>query len=181
MVHPQKVRTLHVQITLRSTDMISMKEAPPDPRMFAEEVDVVSKFPSGYEAALKSSKWKERKEALDEMLAVLQAALRIQDSPVLGDMSRALATMIQKDANIMCVIVAAQCLEALGKGLGEPFGRLREAIVPPMLERLKERKANVTDAIGLALDAVFSVVRSLINSIILFVYTVLDIIGRHHS
>ena len=35
------------------------------------------------------------------------------------------------------------------------FAKFRESSVPPMLERLKERKANVTDAIGAALDAIF--------------------------
>ena len=37
----------------------------------------------------------------------------------------------------------------------DAFGKYREAVVPLMLERLKERKSNVTDAIGAALDAVF--------------------------
>lgn len=39
------------------------------------------------------------------------------------------------------------------------FSRYRETVVPPMLERLKERKASVTDVIGAALDAVFLTVR----------------------
>ena len=40
----------------------------------------------------------------------------------------------------------------------ETFGKYREAVVPLLLERLKERKVNVTDAIGTALDAVFATV-----------------------
>jgi cytoskeleton-associated protein 5 len=89
---------------------------------------------------------------------VLKASLRIQPVPEFGDLTKQWATMIQKDANIMCVMAAAGCLEALARGLGGPFGRYREAITTPMLERLKERKANVTDAIGLALDAAFATV-----------------------
>jgi cytoskeleton-associated protein 5 len=131
---------------------------PLDPRAFAEEVNVLLKFPTGYQAALASSKWKERKEALDEMLSALQAALRIQPAPEFSELSKTFAVMIQKDANVVCVMAAAGCLEALSKGLGEQFGRFREAVVPPMLERLKERKANVTDAIGTALDAIFNTV-----------------------
>lgn len=73
-----------------------------------------------------------------------------------------MATCIAKDANINCVIVAANCLEHLAKGMGTPFGRYREAIVPLMLARLKERKANVTDAIGGALDALFATVQLLL-------------------
>jgi cytoskeleton-associated protein 5 len=132
--------------------------APPDPRSFAEPVEVVSKFPSSLYSSLSSSKWKERKEALDEMLSLLSATLRIKDSPELGELAKALANKIQADANINCVITAAACVEALAKGMAGSFARFREAVVGHMLERLKERKANVTDAIGAALDAVFQTV-----------------------
>jgi len=111
------------------------------------------------QANLTSSKWKERKEVLDELLTLVNATPRIQDAPELAELTKSLATCISKDANINCVMVAAQVIEGLAKGIMSPFGRLREAIIPLMLERLKERKANVTDAIGAALDAVFSTVR----------------------
>jgi cytoskeleton-associated protein 5 len=126
-----------------------------DPRSLAEEVDIVPKFPPGLQANLTSSKWKERKEALDDLLTVLKASLRIKEAPELGELAKSLATRIHGDANVNCVIVAANCLDALASGLAHSFGRYREAVVPPILERLKERKANVTDAIGAALDAVF--------------------------
>ncbi|KIJ69430.1 hypothetical protein HYDPIDRAFT_185206 [Hydnomerulius pinastri MD-312] len=130
----------------------------PDPRTMAEPVDIVAKFPSNMQANLSSSKWKERKEVLDDLLTLVNATPRIQDAPELAELAKSLATCIHKDANINCVIVAANIMEGLAKGIMSPFGRLREAIVPPMLERLKERKANVTDAIGTALDAVFTTV-----------------------
>ncbi|GJJ12392.1 hypothetical protein Clacol_006634 [Clathrus columnatus] len=124
-----------------------------DPRAFAEEVDVVLKLPPNYAAALNSSKWKERKEALDEILTALNTP-KIKDSPELSDLIKALAGRMG-DANVNCVIVAANCIEALAKGLMQAFARHRETIVPPLLGRLKERKQSVTDALGLALDAVF--------------------------
>ncbi|KAI0341693.1 ARM repeat-containing protein [Trametopsis cervina] len=132
------------------------EEAPLDPRMLADEVDIVPKLPSNMQASLGSSKWKERKEVLDDLLTLLNATPRIKEAGELGDLAKSLATCIHKDANINCVMTAANCIEGLAKGLMTPFGRYREAIVPPMLERLKERKANVTDAIGAALDAVFT-------------------------
>lgn len=134
-------------------------EAPLDPRMLAEETDIVPKLPSNMQAGLGSSKWKERKEVLDELLTVLNATPRVKDAPELGELAKSLATCIHKDANINCVMTAANCLEALAKGVMAPFARYREAVVGPMLERMKERKANVTDAIGAALDAVFATVR----------------------
>lgn len=129
-----------------------------DPRSLAEAVDVVAKLPTGLQTNLTSSKWKERKEALDDLLVVLKAALRIKDAPELGELAKSLATRVQGDANVNCVMVAANCLEALANGLTNAFARHREAVVPPMLERLKERKANITDTIGAALDAVFKTV-----------------------
>ena len=126
----------------------------------AEEVDIIPKLPANLYKNLASSKWKERKEGLDDLLTLLKASIRIKDGPEIGELARALATRINGDANVMCVIVAANCLEALADGLMTAFSRHREAVVPPVLERLKERKANVTDAIGLALDAVFKAVSS---------------------
>jgi cytoskeleton-associated protein 5 len=126
--------------------------------MLAEETNIVPKLPSTLPASLGSSKWKDRKEALDELLTLLNNTPRIKDAPEFAELSKSLATCIQKDANINCVMVAANCLEALAKGVMGPFARYREIVVGPMLERMKERKVNVTDAIGTALDAVFATV-----------------------
>jgi cytoskeleton-associated protein 5 len=131
---------------------------PPDPRQFAEEVDIGPKLPSGFTEAIASSKWKERKEALDGLYALLSKALRIKDVPELGPVIKALASRMA-DANINCVITAATCIDAMARGLQNSFAKYGEAVVPPMLERLKERKQTVTDAIGSALDAVFATVR----------------------
>ncbi|KAJ7774661.1 microtubule associated protein [Mycena maculata] len=128
--------------------------APLDPRAFAEPVDI--KLPASLQTLLTSSKWKERKEVLDELLTSLNSTPRIKDGPEIAELSKSLAARIQSDANINCVMTAAACMEALAKAMLGSFGRYREAVVGPMLERLKERKANVTDSIGDALDAVFS-------------------------
>ncbi|KAJ4487992.1 microtubule associated protein [Lentinula aciculospora] len=127
-----------------------------DPRAFAEPEDIIYKLPASLSTALTSSKWKERKEVLDELQATLNSTPRIKDAPELGELAKSLAARVQSDANINCVMTAAACLEALAKGMMASFSRFRESVVPPMLERLKERKATVTDTIGAALDAVFS-------------------------
>lgn len=134
---------------------------PPDPRESAEPIDIVPKLPSSLQTMLTSSKWKERKEVLDELLALLTSTPRIKDSSELGDLAKSLGVRIQSDANINCVMAAAACIDSLAKGLMVSFARYRETVVPLMLERLKERKVNVTDSIGTALDAVFSTVRVL--------------------
>lgn len=155
---PEQWRASNPSMYLASADLVSTELDLPDPRSLAEPVDIVARLPSNLQANLTSSKWKERKEVLDELLALVNASPRIQDAPELAELAKSLAACIHKDANINCVIAAANVMEGLAKGIMNPFGRLREAIVPPMLERLKERKANVTDAIGAALDAVFTTV-----------------------
>ena len=63
------------------------------------------------------------------------------------------------DANVVCVAVAANCIEALALGLRTDFGKYRSIVVPPLLERTKEKKPSVLDALSGALDATFHAVR----------------------
>ncbi|KAK7014891.1 cytoskeleton-associated protein 5 [Favolaschia claudopus] len=135
-------------------EVVEEEAAPLDPLAFVDPVDV--KLPPSLHSNLTSSKWKERKEALDDLLTTLNSTPRIKDGPEIGELSKALALRIQSDANVNCVMTAATCMETLAKAMKGSFARYRESVVAPMLERLKERKANVTDAIGDALDAVFS-------------------------
>lgn len=131
---------------------------------FVEAVDIMPKVPANFHEAMGSSKWKDRKEVLDALLEALKAAPKIADSDGHGELAKALAKRMT-DANIMCVIAAANCIEALAKGVGQSFGRHRSSLVNPMLERLKERKVNVTDAIGAGLDAVFLTVHIIRTSL----------------
>jgi hypothetical protein len=64
-------------------------------------------------------------------------------------------------------ILAAQCIECMAKGLRDGFTQFKEVVVPPIIEKLKEKKQNVLDALRKALDAVFATVSDAlcINSI----------------
>ncbi|GKZ45629.1 microtubule-associated protein, microtubule dynamics during spindle orientation [Aspergillus brasiliensis] len=118
----------------------------------AEPVDVFSKIPDNFQEQLSSSKWKDRKEALDALHTVLNVP-KIKDGPF-DDVVRMLAKSM-KDANIAVVTVAANCIELLAKGVRSGFVKYRATVMSPMLERLKEKKQSVADALGQALDAVF--------------------------
>lgn len=118
----------------------------------AEPQDVQSKIASDLQEQVGSSKWKERKEALEALYVVLNVP-RIKDSDF-GEVTRALAKCM-KDANIAVVTQAAQCIEVLAKGLRKSFGKYRSIVMSPIMERLKEKKASVSDALGAALDQVF--------------------------
>lgn len=119
----------------------------------AEPVDVISKMPANFQEMIASSKWKDRKEALDALFNILNTP-RIKEGSY-DELVRAFAKCM-KDANIAVVTVAANCTEKLAQGLRKAFSKYRATIMSPMLERLKEKKQSVADAIGAALDAVFS-------------------------
>ncbi|KAF2178351.1 ARM repeat-containing protein [Zopfia rhizophila CBS 207.26] len=118
-----------------------------------EAVDVFPSIPKDYGERLASSKWKDRKEALDDVHKALNHP-RIAEGPF-DDLVRGFAKSM-KDANIAVVSTAANCVELLAKGLKKGFAKYRSIIMNPMMERLKEKKQSVTDAIGGALDAVFA-------------------------
>ncbi|GAB1744746.1 hypothetical protein NU219Hw_g2420t1 [Hortaea werneckii] len=117
-----------------------------------EAVDVLAKVPKDFSDRLASSKWKDRKEALDELYAAVNVPA-IQEGQF-DDLIRGCAKSM-KDANIAVVTVAANCVECIAKGLRKAFARYKGTILSPMLERFKEKKASVTDAIAAACDAVF--------------------------
>lgn len=119
----------------------------------AEPVDVFPKIPKDFNEQLASSKWKDRKEALDALYTALNVP-RIKDGPF-DDIVRSLAKSM-KDANVAVVTVAANCIDLLAKGLRGAFAKHRSTIMPPIMERLKEKKQTVADALGQALDAVFA-------------------------
>ncbi|KAI9046712.1 hypothetical protein LZ554_009450 [Drepanopeziza brunnea f. sp. 'monogermtubi'] len=117
-----------------------------------EPQDVLSKVAADYSDQLASTKWKERKEALEALFTALNVP-RTKDGDF-GEVVRGLAKSM-KDANIAVVTQAAQCIEVLAKGLRKPFGKYRSIVMGPIMERMKEKKASVQDALGAALDQVF--------------------------
>jgi cytoskeleton-associated protein 5 len=118
-----------------------------------EAVDVFSLIPKDFNERLASSKWKDRKEALEDLHKALNHP-KIAEGPF-DELVRGFAKCM-KDANIAVVITAANCTELLAKGLRRSFAKYRSTIMNPMMERLKEKKQTVTEAIGAALDAVFA-------------------------
>ncbi|KAI6092992.1 armadillo-type protein [Hypoxylon rubiginosum] len=118
----------------------------------AEPQDVLSKVPANFHDNLASSKWKDRKEAVEALYAVLNVP-RIKDGHF-DEINRGLAKCM-KDANVAVVTQAAQCIEVLAKGLRKNYGKYRSVVMAPIMERLKEKKQTVSDALGAALDQVF--------------------------
>lgn len=118
----------------------------------AEPVEIASKIPKDLFENLASSKWKDRKEALDSLYTVMSVN-RIQEGPF--DEIISVLAKCMKDANIAVVAVAANCIETLARGLRKGFAKYRGRVMTPVLERLKEKKQSVADALGTTLDAIF--------------------------
>lgn len=117
-----------------------------------EPQDVLSKVAADFSDQLASSKWKDRKDALEALFGILNVP-RIKDGDF-GEVARGLAKSM-KDANVAVVMQAANCIEVLAKGLRKPFSKYRSIVMGPIMERMKEKKASVQDALGAAADQVF--------------------------
>ncbi|KAG6029770.1 hypothetical protein E4U19_000777 [Claviceps sp. Clav32 group G5] len=119
----------------------------------AEPEDISKKIPANFTDLLASSKWKDRKEAVDALHHVLNVP-RIKDSDF-HEVNRGLAKCM-KDANVAVVTQAATCVQQLALGLRHHYSKYRAVVMQPIMDRLKEKKATVSDALGAALDAVFA-------------------------
>ncbi|KAK5682703.1 hypothetical protein LTS10_005833 [Elasticomyces elasticus] len=128
------------------------EDAPIDLEPEYEAVDVFKKIPADFSDRLASTKWKDRKEALDEVFTAVNVPAMQEGS--FDDIIRGCAKSM-KDANIAVVTVAANVVECIAKGLRKGFGKYRGTILGAMLERFKEKKQSVVDAISAACDAVF--------------------------
>ncbi|XP_041074524.1 cytoskeleton-associated protein 5-like isoform X2 [Polyodon spathula] len=131
------------------------EEAPPevDAYELLEAVEILSKLPKDFYEKIESKKWQERKEAL-EALEILVKNPKIESGDF-GDVVRTLKKVIGKDTNVMLVAVAAKCVVGLATGLRKKFGTYACLVVPTILEKFKEKKPNVVQALQEAIDAVF--------------------------
>ena len=71
-----------------------------------------------------------------------------------GELVAALSKRLN-DSNILIALVAANCIEALARGLRKAFAPNRSQVMGNLLEKLKEKKANVVEGLRSCLDAIF--------------------------
>jgi protein STU2 len=121
----------------------------------AEPVNLKKDLIPEFNEWITSTKWKERKDALESLLQTSKVP-RIKEDNYTEIMS--ILGRCMKDANIVVVTVAAQCVEAIARGLRKPFGQYKSLVMMPVIEKLKERKASVVEALSNAMDAVFTAV-----------------------
>lgn len=124
-----------------------------DPMDLIDPVEILSKLPKDFYEKLEAKKWTERKEAL-EALEPLVSNPKIENGDF-GDLVRALKKVITKDSNVVLVALGGKCLALLAKGLSKKFQPYAVVCTSGILEKFKEKKANVVTALREAIDAIY--------------------------
>jgi cytoskeleton-associated protein 5 len=124
-----------------------------DPFELLDPVDILSKLPKDFYEKCEAKKWQERKEAM-EALETLVANPKLEPGDY-GDLVRILKRIIGKDTNVVVVAIAGKCVTGLANGLKKKFSPYASSCISTILEKFKEKKANVVTAMREAIDACF--------------------------
>ncbi|KAL8152166.1 hypothetical protein V2J09_009926 [Rumex salicifolius] len=131
----------------------SSADAPPeiDEYELVDPVDILAPLEkSGFWEGVKAAKWSERKEAVAE-LTKLASTKKIAP----GDFSEVCRTLkkLATDVNIAVSVEAIQAIGNLAKGLRTNFSAQSRSLMPVLLEKLKEKKPTLTEALTQTLQA----------------------------
>lgn len=124
-----------------------------DPYDLLAPMDILSKLPKDFYEKIEAKKWQERKEAL-ETLETLVKNPKLENGDY-GDVVRALKKIISKDTNVLVVTLAGKCLAGLAAGLKKRFQSYAAACLPVILEKFREKKQTVVQALREAADAIY--------------------------
>ncbi|XP_053968988.1 protein mini spindles isoform X4 [Anastrepha ludens] len=125
-----------------------------DPMDLIDPVDILSKMPKDFYDKLEEKKWTLRKESLEALEKLLTENPKLENGEY-GILVNTLKKVITKDTNVVLVAMAGKCLAMLANGLGKRFGTYAMACVPSLLEKFKEKKANVVAALRESTDAIY--------------------------
>ncbi|PQM35786.1 hypothetical protein Pyn_40963 [Prunus yedoensis var. nudiflora] len=131
----------------------STADAPPeiDEYELVDPVDILTPLEkSGFWDGVKATKWSERKEAVAE-LTKLASTKRIAP----GDFTEICRTLkkLIADVNIAVAVEAIQAIGNLAKGLRTHFSGSSRFLLPGLLEKLKEKKPTLSEALTQTLQA----------------------------
>ncbi|ODV64011.1 Stu2p [Ascoidea rubescens DSM 1968] len=118
-------------------------------------VDLLPNLPEDLSTRINSSKWKERKEVLEEIQPMFAKTMKLAKNVDYSDFIRILSKCM-KDANIMVVTFAANITSSIAKALRKDFQKYLELIFINILERTKEKKPSIADALNEALFSCFN-------------------------
>uniref|UniRef100_A0A1J3JK11 Protein MOR1 n=1 Tax=Noccaea caerulescens TaxID=107243 RepID=A0A1J3JK11_NOCCA len=118
-----------------------------------DPVDILTPLEkSGFWDGVKATKWSERKEAVAE-LTKLASTKKI----AAGDFSEICRTLkkLITDVNLAVAVEAIQAIGNLARGLRTHFSASSRFMLPVLLEKLKEKKPTVAEALTQTLQAMY--------------------------
>lgn len=126
-----------------------------DPFELMVAVDIIAKLPGDFYTLIESKKWQERKDCLEKLQQLLESNPKLDTKSDYGEVIKKLKHIISKDTNIVVATLAIKCLSMLASGLRKGFHSHANACVSILLEKFKEKKANVVQTLRECIDAVY--------------------------
>lgn len=136
-----------------------------DPFDLLEPVDIFVKLPNDFFTLIEAKKWTERKDGLEKLQQILEANPKLVGNADYGELVKQLKKIISKDSNIVVATIAIKSMGLLANGLRKNFQNHANSSVPILLEKFKEKKAVVVQALREAIDAIYTTVSMMMSSI----------------
>lgn len=121
-----------------------------DPLHLLPEEDLLTNLPEEFYTRIKSAKWKDRVEVLEELnVEHLNKIKKLQIREDYGPLLKILSDIIHRDVNVQSVTLASDAVNQILRKL--PKSAIHESYIamvfPALLERTKERKPSVIEMI----------------------------------
>ncbi|KAE9550232.1 hypothetical protein FO519_006552 [Halicephalobus sp. NKZ332] len=114
-----------------------------DPFDFMDEAALV--YPEKFEENVVSTKWKERFDAIEDLLNHVKKNPKLDSKADYNDLIFRLKHIIEKDANVNVQANGVKMLNALAVGLRSKFAPNVPQFLPPLFDKFKEKKPLLRD------------------------------------
>ncbi|KAJ1285939.1 hypothetical protein BS78_03G315500 [Paspalum vaginatum] len=157
-IRSEQEKELEEEAVTETTGVSTSEEATADAPVEIDEYDLVDPVDiltplekSGFWDGVKATKWSERRDAVAE-LTKLASAKKIAPGDF-HEICRTLKKLIT-DVNLAVSVEATQAIGNLARGLRAHFSGNARMLLPVLLEKLKEKKPTMTEALSQTLQAV---------------------------
>uniref|UniRef100_A0A0E0C9H3 Protein MOR1 n=2 Tax=Oryza TaxID=4527 RepID=A0A0E0C9H3_9ORYZ len=156
-IRSEQEKELEEEVVPEAAGTNNSEEAVPEAPMEIDEYDLVDPVDiltplekSGFWDGVKATKWSERRDAVAE-LTKLASTKKIAPGDF-HEICRTLKKLIT-DVNLAVSVEATQAIGNLAKGLRTHFSGNSRVLLPVLLEKLKEKKPTMTEALSQTLQA----------------------------
>ncbi|VAH81229.1 unnamed protein product [Triticum turgidum subsp. durum] len=157
LARSEQEKELEEEAVPETTGASTSEVAVPDAPMEIDEYDLVDPVDiltplekSGFWDGVKATKWSERRDAVAE-LTKLASTKKIAPGDF-NEVSRTLKKLVT-DVNLAVAVEATQAIGNLAKGLRTHFSGNSRNLLPVLLEKLKEKKPTMSEALTQTLEA----------------------------